>query len=448
MAGQITSTIGRLSQDAIQEITRLKGKYKLDDLIVMLKYDPTSKACRRLKTLRVQTALGDYGHPEKDIDKWMQGNFNEMEGTLQEAAAHLSNAMYLGTALCEIVLDNRVPGRWGEWRLKGLNPLDITKVSFRGTKGKITEVIYLDGDGRKKYIPYHRVVHIVNDPEMVFNDPFGMAESESAMPYYKSKQSLTAEMLVSGKNQATGILTAFADSNDSVRLLDVNGKPQKNMDGTDKIVSSVESLAYQLANLENSNVIVTDLKNKIIPLPLPTGDSFFINNLQYLNRQIMLSFGVSALMFDEGSVGGLGNSGISQSHKSVLDSQIDGIVKQIRDKLLEKVIKPLLVYNFGSKYARNLGTFAVSASTDPNIIISKGNFLLSAITSGAIPASDISAINVLREMCGVPKIDMEEQQRMMNAQLDQQMQQQQMQQAAMQPQQPEQQADPNMGQYP
>jgi hypothetical protein len=291
-------------------------------------------------------------------------------------------------------------------------------------------------------------VHIVNDPEMVFNDPFGMAESESAMPYYKSKQSLTAEMLVSGKNQATGILTAFADSNDSVRLLDVNGKPQKNMDGTDKIVSSVESLAYQLANLENSNVIVTDLKNKIIPLPLPTGDSFFINNLQYLNRQIMLSFGVSALMFDEGSVGGLGNSGISQSHKSVLDSQIDGIVKQIRDKLLEKVIKPLLVYNFGSKYARNLGTFAVSASTDPNIIISKGNFLLSAITSGAIPASDISAINVLREMCGVPKIDMEEQQRMMNAQLDQQMQQQQMQQAAMQPQQPEQQADPNMGQYP
>lgn len=445
MAGQITSTISRLSQDAIQEITRLKGKYKLDDLITMLKYDPTSKACRRLKTLRVETALGEYGHPDKDIDKWVHGNFDEMEGTLKEAAGHLSNAMYLGTALCEIVLDNRVPGRWGEWRLKALNPLDITKITFRGTKGKITEVVYLDGDGRKKYIPYHRIIHIVSDPEIVFNEPFGHAESESAMPYYKAMQSLTAEMLVSGKNQATGILTAFADSNDSVRLLDANGKPQKNMDGSDKVVSSVDSLAYQLANLENSNVIVTDLKNKIIPLPLPTGDSFFINNLQYLKRMIMLSFGVSALMFDEGSVGGLGNSGISQSHKSILDSQIDGIVKQIRDKLLEKVIKQLLVYNFGSKYARNVGTFTVQASTDPNIIISKGNFLLQAITAGAIPASDISAINVLREMCGVPKIDMEEQQRMINAQLDQQMQQQQMQQAAMQPQQPGAEAT---GQYP
>jgi hypothetical protein len=66
---------------------------------------------------------------------------------------------------------------------------------------------------------------------------------------------------------------------------------------------------------------------------------------------------------------------------------------------------------------------------NPNIVISKGNFLLSALSSGIIPGTDLAAVNTLREMVGVPAIDMDEMQSLQQAQL----QQQQMQQAALMP---------------
>ena len=129
-------------------------------------------------------------------------------------------------------------------------------------------------------------------------------------------------------------------------------------------------------------------------------------------------------MFDEGS-SGLGNSGISQTHRSILDSQIEGIVQQLRSQILDRIIKPLLVFNFGGKYGQKLGSFAMNASTDPNTLIMRGNFLLSAITSGVIASTDLAAINVLRDIAGVPPINEEQQQQLLYAQAQvQQMQQQ------------------------
>lgn len=430
-SGQITSQINRLAHEAVIEISRRKDKYTLREMVDMLETDPTSKACVELKSLRATVSLGDYQHSEKQIQSWVRSNFDSMEGSLGASVGQLCSAMPLGFAVSEIDFTSRCPGRWGEWRLQGINILEPTKVSFRGSKGKISHVVYVDGDGKKKYIPYNKCIHVINGMATSFNEPYGSAEARRAMPYFRSKQTLTAELLIAGKNQATGILVGQADSNDSVRMMDGNNKPIKNPDGTDKVVSAVESLAYQLGNIENSNVIATDLKNKIFPLALPTGEGFFNVNLQYINRQILLSFGVSALLFDEGS-SGLGNSGISQAHKSVLDSQIEAIVNQLRDKILENIVRPLLVFNFGAKYAQNLGTFAVQASTDPNIVISKGNFLLSALSSGIIPGTDLAAVNTLREMVGVPAVDYNQMQALQQAQL----QQQQMQQAALMPQQP------------
>ena len=151
-------------------------------------------------------------------------------------------------------------------------------------------------------------------------------------------------------------------------------------------------------------------------MQIPTGENFFNTSLMYLDRQIMKSFGVSALTFDEGSGNALGNSGISQNHRSVLDSQIEAVVGQLRDKLIENVVRPLLVSNFGVKYSRNLGSFSMQPYSDPMLILQKGNFLMQAMSSGLIPSSDISAINALREFAGIAPIDENEQQALMLAQ--------------------------------
>ncbi len=416
MEGQISAQINRLTGDIMREIMAPRDKYKLDDYINMLEQDPTSKACVELKALRATITLGDYQHKDKDAQEWIKGNFDSMDGALAAGIGQLCSAMPLGFAVAEINFTNKAPGRYGEWRLESINILDPRRITFRGAAGRINEVVYRDGMGRKKYIPYKKCLHVVNGLATTFNEPFGSAEARRAMPYYRAKQLMLAELTVAAKNQATGIITAFADSNDSVRLLGADGKPVKNPDGTDKIVSAQESLLYQLQGLENSSILVTDLKNRVAPMQLPSGENFFNINLQFLNRQILMSYGVSALMFDEGSSGGLGNTGISQAHRSVLDSQIEAIVTQLRDKILENVVRPLLVYNFGSKYAQNLGSFSMQPYTDPTLMMQKGQFLLQAITAGVIPASDITAINALREFAGIAPISYEDMQSLIEAQ--------------------------------
>lgn len=413
--GAIASQITRLTQDTIIEITRQADKYTISDFHRMLEVDPTSKACLELKALRATITLGNYTNQDKEAQEWVKGNFDEMSGALSTAVGQLCSSMAIGFAVAEINFTNKSPGRWGEWRLESINILDPTKITFRGSKGKISEVVYNEG-GKKKFIPYRKVLHVINGFANTFNEPYGSAECRRAFPYFKAKQLMLAELTVAAKNQATGLLTGFADSNDTVRLLDSEGKTKKNPDGSDKIVSAVESLFYQLQNLENSNVIVTDLKNRIAPMQLPTGENFFNISLQYLDRQIMKSFGVSALTFDEGSGNALGNSGLSQNHRSVLDSQIEAIVGQLRDKLIENVIRPLLVANFGIKYSRQLGSFSMQPYSDPMLILQKGNFLMQAMSSGLIPSSDMSAMNTLREFAGIAPISEEEQQALVTAQ--------------------------------
>lgn len=413
--GAIASQITRLTQETIVEITRIADKYTINDFHKMLEVDPTSKACIEMKALRATISLGNYTNKNKEAQEWIKENFDEMSGALSTAIGQLCSSMALGFAVAEINFTNKSAGRWGEWRLESINILDPTKITFRGCKGKITEVVYNEG-GKKKFIPYRKVLHVINGFANTFNEPYGSAECRRAYPYYKCKQLFLAELTVAAKNQATGLLTGFADSNDTVRLLDSDGKTKKNPDGSDKIVSAVESLFYQLQNLENSNIVVTDLKNRIAPMQLPTGENFFNISLQYLDRQIMKSFGVSALTFDEGSGNALGNSGLSQNHRSVLDSQIEAIVGQLRDKLIENVVRPLLVSNFGIKYSRNLGSFSMQPYSDPMLIMQKGQFLMQAMGAGLIPASDISAVNALREFAGIAPIDENEQQALITAQ--------------------------------
>ncbi|HEY9657655.1 MAG TPA: hypothetical protein V6C65_04260 [Allocoleopsis sp.] len=401
VAGAISDRITRLTSDTIQEISRPKDDYKIDDYFNLLKNCPVINSCYELKALRCAVSIGKYTHQDDKAEKWVHENEEQMEGTMEELIGHGSSASFFGNFVAEIVFDNKVPGYRNEWRLQGFRPLDPRKVKFMGTRYGITHVAYQSG-GQTKYIPYGKVIHVVAD-HASFGDPYGIGLARRAMPWFKSKQLLMSEWVVSGLNQARGLLLGFADSNQTVQLYDATGNPMVR-DGKPVTKTAVESLLQQMMNLESSSMIATDLNNRIEWRPMPTDANFFQLGLQFINRQLLLSQLVPSLTFEEG-IGGIGNSGIANVQQGYLDSQIEFITDAIKDQLIDKVWRKLLNWNFGYTARQGWGEYVVTPNRDPNIALAKANAIVSGIVSQIFPSSDPAIMNKLRELLDLPLTD-------------------------------------------
>lgn len=442
MGGQVSSQVSNLTQSTVQEIARPKDKYRIKDYKDLLETEPLSKACCELKSLRATTTFGDYEHEDKETQDWIRNNFEVMRGSITTTIRELASALPMGFAVAEVIYNNRMAGFFGEWRLEAINPLDPEKVTFAGAKGRITHVVYNDG-GNKKYIPYNKCLHVVNG--LCFNSPYGSPEARRAMPYFRAKNLIFAEMMVAGKNNATGILFGQADSNDTVQLRDSRGNPITNNDGTPRTMTAVEALNFQLQNLESSGFITSDLKTRLQAIMIPSGDAFWSNAIMMLKKELLLSFLTPSLIWDEGSFGGLGNTGMSGNHKNTLDANIAAIVTQMQEEMLEKVVRRLLMLNKHPKvWRRNFGAFKAQAYSDPNFLMTQASNLIAAISSQILPSSDMDVMNALREALGVPPVS----DRKNNELLMKQIQMQLMQQQASQGQDPTQAAGQTQGQDP
>lgn len=400
----IAGKVARLTNETLEEITRPKDKYKLREYKQMLASSPEAAACINLKGLRAAASLGEYSHEEKDAQKQVRENLEGMRGSIKDFTRQASSsAMSLGLGLGEIVWTNRAPGHRFEWRLDTINILDPERCHFAGKKGDIKYVIYNDPKKGKKWIEYSRVIHVVSG--MHLGDPFGDPEARRAMPLFKAMQLILSEMVVAGKNSASGLLVAQADSNERVRVLGSDGKPYKNPDGTEKTMTGPEALLHQMKGIESSGIVATDLKNKITPLVIPNDAGYWNTAWSLLRKGLFLSFMVPSLIWDEGS-SGLGNSGISGNHLAVLDANIDAVVQQIQDQLVEKVARNIIQWNLGWK--KGWGQFEKQPYTDPTAQMSRVSNLVSAMSMQIIPNTDIDAINRLREDLGISPITQED----------------------------------------
>ena len=122
--------------------------------------------------------------------------------------------------------------------------------------------------------------------------------------------------------------------------------------------------------------------------------------LTYYQKMIFYAYGVPSTIFDD-TASGIGNAGINAGHRLILDNQLESIVNSMRDELLEKVVRPLLLANFGTKYESNLGEFKSEKFLDPGLAATRVNNLTLAFNTGILDSTDLEAINRLREDLGI-----------------------------------------------
>jgi hypothetical protein len=417
IAGAISSKIALLTTSVLNDFTN-PHKYSVQLLLDTLESDPVAYACCQLKALRASQSIGDFEHPNKELQSWGRGNIESMEGTLADTIGVASHAMPLGFSNLETIFTKVDRNRYGEIRLRGFHVLDPRKITYQLQDGSVQYVKYNDG-GLDKYIPYWKVIHTTNTMVASFAERalYGSPEMLRAYPYIKLKQLIFAEMGISAKTLATGILVGYTDSNNRVEMYGPTGQPISDGRGGNVTISAAESLSRQLATLENHARLVTDKQNQITALSVPAGENFWNLALSNINTQIMRCFLVPSLIFDEGS-GTLGVNGLGYTHLSILDSSIEAVVGRIRDNLIEKVMRPLITLNFGPQ--DNYGEFKVEARQDPQTQNLLTNTLMQAMSMGLISQGDNDAVNVLRQGVGLAPITPEEQQ--FQAQLQAQLQ--------------------------
>ena len=411
-SNQLTSTITRFTQAFLHEVDNEENN--LQEYIKMARKDPLVRSCIELKCLRAAILFGKYSHSNSKIERWVQANFDDMRGSLHHKIGRLGSAMPLGFSAAEIVFHDRYRG---EWRLDTLNILDQTRISFEGKNGSIYFLRYREPTGVDIRVPYPKILHIINgyasnigEYDMVYGD----AESCAASQYYKAKQAVLTEMMISAKNAASGMWLGQADSNETVQLVDIHGRPMTNPDGSPRTQSAVHVLQQQMLNLENNSVIVTDLKNRIQALVPDKNDIGWQNYINILDTGILRAYGIPEMLLKEGSSTTVTNT-LGRQHKTILDAQIESIVTQIRDQMIEKVVKPLLIYNFG--ITEDFGTFKLDEVQDQESVSLRIQNLISAVTAQIIPAQNIHVVNAIYDSLGLPTVTEQEQGELLQRQL-------------------------------
>ena len=400
---RLTSSVQALTGRYITELYSPKRRV-YNEWIKMLEKDPIAAFCAGIKVLRAQITFGEYTHSNKDYQQFIRQNFANMEGSFRNVLARLASAMTFGCSVAEVNFSSTVPGFRNKWMLKDINVLDIRNLSARGKGGRVTEWGYRDRYNNTVYIDHRKCLHITNTDLVPFNTDliWGSADCERALNWYKLRQLFSTEFALAAKNNGGGILWGQTSSAQRMQLYDANDQLKVDQSGKAVTVSKQKALYMQLKELEQNDLIVTDLDTDLKILQTQTGEAFWNYGFNLIEKNMGLSFGIPQSLFSESSAALFGNSGLSGNHKSMLDSGVQSVVETLREEFLNKIVKPILIWEYGKIPEDDYGSFeylADESAVDRNNRIAT---LLSASASGVIPPDDQGLQTEVRKALGLP----------------------------------------------
>ncbi|MGL5923694.1 hypothetical protein [Chroococcidiopsis sp.] len=408
--GSYSSEIASLSATTISQIAYPGSEHRppLKELIEMAERDPVAAKCVSLKALRAIQAFGNYTHPKKDIESFVNSNLQTLSKSFKRTLFRLTSSVILtGVGIAEITFTPKARGFQGQWRLASINVLDPQKiVSFIGQKGRIEAIEYDNGNGKIVKIPYKKCIHIVNNSGLTFDEKelWGIGDGIAALNYYKLKRVVLTQLALATKNNSTGLLHARVPNTGRTVLIDSKMKPLKDSSGKPIEVTKQIALNYQLQDLNKKDYIVTDLDVEINRIQTQNDERFWEYVLNYIDRAIQQAFGVPVGIFDSG-VGGIQNVGLSRNFKSVFDSTIYAITTLLKEELINKVVKRLLYFNFPFDWFKNnFGEFIFDAEEDQETINGRLSTISSLIASGIIDMNDTEVIGLIRKNLGLPAL--------------------------------------------
>lgn len=408
VTGKLANAVEQFANDLLQEVAPASDRGTIDEFIDFLTTSPRGAAAAEVKVLNLLQRMGEWQHPDPDIQAHIEEQWAQMDGSLRIAYAEMATAPMVGWASVErAIRDPKKSGpQDGRWWLESLMLVPPARHKFEGTRGEISGIRYYPDGARDFPIPYDRIVHVVNRRHVAAltdRPMYGVADCRLAYAAHQAWKIVINEALIAGQRQATPIIVGLADDNKQVPLYDERGVPLRDL-LTNQIIAvpAPEKLKRELQSLNaNGGVISASLGSEIQSLNQQTDGKFFMELLHYLDRTMLHAFLVPFTVLEEG-VAGLGNAGLAQEQLNNMRLMLDSIAEQIQDELLEKVIRPLITWNFGEQ--ESYGQWMPPSEQDENRI-ELLDVLTQSFASGLYSSTDLEFLNRHRELAGIPPME-------------------------------------------
>ena len=398
IAGKLSVAINELMDDMVRDIGR-DDIHPIHEYLEMITTSPNLGPALETIVLLGLGRWGEYIHPDEKIQSFIRQNFQQMNGSLLLSLSELLSVKPLGYATSEWSIVNKPDG----WMLDDIQILHPKFYTFQGTRGEGVTGIKYQASGEEIQIPYDRLVHVVNQRHLSFRRPTGVADCKRAIAAWKAWKIIINEMLVAGQRQAVPIIVGYSESG-QVPLYGTDGRsPLLDASGNPITLPATKAMLDQLENIDNRAIVSTDIKNRIEALAQQTDGQFFFHALKMLQQMQLLAFLVPESVL---AISGVGDSNLNRGHRATLDSAIRTTMSQIAEEVLEKVVRPLIAWNFGEKATANLGEFQEPETENDDRVA-----LLSALANavekpngtGFMPA-DLETINRARVLSGIPPV--------------------------------------------
>lgn len=413
--GQYSTELAALATTTISDIAYPQDgttRPPIKALTDMVERDPMVAKCVSISALRAVQNFGNYTHPKKEIENFINSNLNNLDKSLKRTLFKLASCVKLyGFGIVEFTFTSKPRKFLGQWRLLSLHVLNPERIiKFSGRKGRIECVEYDNGQGKVVKIPYSKCIHVINNSGTAFDavEVWGVGDGIAALNYYNLKKVVLTQMALAAKNNSTGIVHAKVPNSGRTILVDSKMKPIKDAQGKAVEVTKQIALNYQLQDLYKKDYIVTDIDVELDKIQIENDPQFWEYILNYIDRAIQMAFGVPTGIFDAGQ-SAFSNIGLSQNYKSVFDSTIYGLVNAIKEEFINKIVKKLLHYNFPSDWFKdNPGEFVFDAEDDEQVKASRLSTITSLVASGLLDPNDVEINHLIRKNLGLPALDEQE----------------------------------------
>ena len=378
-----------------------EDKTPIQDYVEMARSHPTAGAAFKILTLQICARFGKYTHPEEGIQKWVRKNLENMRGDFGESVAQAASAVLTGYSCLEWSLsDTREKG---EWWLDTLAIVDPQYYNFEGRLGEVTHVEYYSSLGNV-YIPYHKLVHVVANPELAFNSPYGVSYARSAIAAWRAWKLLVPQLAIAAQRRAGGFLdVAYDEETGPAEVTDEDGN-LLTVSGQIRTQHPREEAKKIAAGAATNASIVHPKAFEVNQLKVESGIDDIEKVLAYLDRLIFLSFLVPETAMQTAG-NGTGDSNLNAGHVALMEKNITAISDQIEKKVIEGVIRPLVFYQFGDQ--DDWGGFPVPEA-EPEDTTSLFSAIVSAYQQGFPGVTDLEAINFARSLLGLSELTEEQ----------------------------------------
>ena len=279
--------------------------------------------------------LGQYTHPKRRYQRFIQDCFEGMRGSLAMAVRDMLSALWAGFSVTEVCL--RPEG--GRWMLDQLATLDPTSVTFgldlqpkSRTYGEVEHIWQWRHSAWEAHLDPRQVVHYVHQQQ--FGNPYGQSRLKRAYAPWFLKTNLLPAWGQAMERYAAP-LTVGKTTNIGQEMEDDEGV----------ITTRGQYMVDRLKELISGACVAIEEGEEISfqGLTTPVGENHEAAQ-NHLNKMILRSLLLPSLVFDNTDTG---SYSLGEKHYDIYIMGLDYLLLEVTEALLEQLVRPLLWWNFG-----------------------------------------------------------------------------------------------------